>query len=178
MTDNVTVTDYENGRSLIKDGDIIFIRNKKHITSRIIHFFTMSKYSHVGIAFWAKVGGISRLMMVEAQGGNKLRIVNISYYTNDQLDVVPAPKPWASVMGLALQHVGLNRYGWLDALYVGLREFTFNLTGIRLPRLNFPGEICSEFVARIYDTPDWNVSPQRLFEQLSDSGYTPYIHIR
>ena len=79
---------YEKAREHINDGDIVFIRDKVGPIVALIRFFTRSRYSHVGIAFWINTGGKKRLMFAEAQGGAKRRIVNISYYDSVNLDVV------------------------------------------------------------------------------------------
>ena len=162
---------YEQARSKIQDGDIVFIKNKKTLVSRVIQFFTFSHYSHVGIAFWATIGKEQRLFMVEAQGGAKRRIVNMSFYEGEEMDIVMPPKRWADVQQVALERLGKVEYGWLEAYYVGLREFLLRTTKyIKLPQLDLPGEICSEYVARVYGLQNKHVSPQLLFENLQKIG--------
>ena len=169
---------YEEGRKLIKNGDVVFIRGKKNPVATAIRFFTRSKYSHVGIAFWATISGKKRLMMVEAQGGNKRRIVNMSYYYGVNLDIIAAPKKWTEISEKALLSLGQIKYGWLEAIYVGLREFLLNYLGIKLPRKNFAGEICSEYVANILELPKKHISPQKLFEQIVERGHKQRLNIR
>lgn len=165
--------DYEEARNFIKDGDIVFIRDKSNLVGWIVRLFTFSRYSHVGIAFWALVGGKRRLFMVEAQGGSKRRIVNMSYYDNQRLDIISAPVKWSAYVDRAMDRLGKVKYGWFDAIYVGLRESLMKTTKfIKLPRFNLSGEICSEFVARMLDLPKKQVSPQLLLEQLEEAGHT------
>ena len=64
-----TTISYEKIRNYIKDGDVVFVANKSTIVAKVIQFFTRSRYSHVGFAFWIEAAGRDRLMMVEAQGG-------------------------------------------------------------------------------------------------------------
>ena len=162
---------YEEARKDIKDGDIVFVSSSS-IVARIIRFFTFSKYSHAGIAFWATVSGRNRLFMVEAQGGAKRRIVNMSFYRGKRLEVVESPRQWSEYANQALDRLGEVEYGWLEAAYVGLREFLLKMTKyIKLPRLDMPGEICSVYLARMLDLPPTNMSPQLLFEHLTKAGY-------
>lgn len=166
---------YEQARLDIQDGDIIFIKNNKGLfLPQLIRFFTRSPYTHVGIAFWITTGSADRLMVVEAQGGAKRRIVNLSYYEDDHIDVVEAPKDWDRVSEKAIERLNQVPYGWLQALYVGVREFLLQYFNVKLPMRDLPGEICSEFVARIYDLPERHISPQLLLDQLQRLGF----HIR
>lgn len=175
---NTPVVSYEKARMSIGDGDIVFIKNRKGPLSRIVQFFTRSRYSHVGMAFWMTAGGVARLMMVEAQGGTDRRIVNLSKYKHDDLDVVHAPKLWGVVANDALSHLSEVPYGYLDALYLGVVEFFQKYFDINLPRKDFPGEICSEFVARVYDLPEHRVSPQSLMDELLELGYGMRLQVK
>lgn len=161
-------TDYKTARSQIQDGDIIFVANKKTIVARVIQFFTQSHYSHVCIAFWVTIAGVDRLMVVEAQGGTKRRVLNASFYDRFDLDVVKAPKDWNSYANEALSKIGEAKYGYFEAAYVGLREFLLKKFNIKLPRKNIDSdeEICSEFVASLLGLAEVNVSPQALWVEL------------
>lgn len=175
-------TSYDIGRLVIQSGDIIFVRNGRGFISRtvanIVRFFTKSNYSHAGIAFWIDVYDQKRLMVIEAQGGTKRRIVNISYYEKHNIDVIQRPEQWAQYIPRAIEKLGEARYGWYQAFYVGVREFLLQYFNIKLPAFNLPGEICSEFVADVYDLPEKRVSPQLLFEQLRALGLQERIRIR
>lgn len=172
---------YDQARDRIQNGDIVFIKNKSGILPWIIRLFTSSSYSHVGIAFWVTVEDTARLMIAETQGGVNRRILNLSYYASSEMDIVKAPVPWPLYFETALHHLGKEKYGWLDACYIGIREFFIKKLNIRLPIRNFYGEICSEYVARllIRGLPDIqpSVSPQGLFEQICPNN-DPYIMIR
>lgn len=169
---------YEQARMHIDDGDIVFIRDKVGPLIRLIRFLTKSKYSHVGIAFWIETANRRRLMMVEAQGGSKRRVVNISYYDGDNYDIFAAPKEWNEVGEYALSKLNQVCYGYFEAAYVGIREFFLQYFNIKLPTADLHGEICSEFVARVYDLPEKNISPNLLLEQLIDLGYDYKIKVR
>lgn len=170
--------DYRDARMHIENGDIVFIRDKVGPIANLIRFFTKSNYSHAGISFWIEVAGKQRLMMVEAQGGAKRRIVNISYYNNAHLDVFTAPKEWNDVGHYALDKLSKVQYGYFEAIYVGIREFLLKYFDVKLPSADLPGEICSEFIANIYQLPKKHISPQLLFEQLIELGYEVKIEVR
>ena len=157
---------YEEARKLIQSGDVVFVRNKKGFVASVIRFFTRSKYSHVGFAFWVEIEGTPRLLMLEAQGGAKRRIVNISFYKEEKLDIIAAPKPWRDIAPTAMENLGQVAYGWLEAGYVGIREALMKGPGWTLPYKDMPGEICSEFVARMLGMEQTHVSPQLLWEML------------
>lgn len=159
---------YEQARQIIKDGDIVFIHGSwKQPIQALIMFFTFSRFAHVCVAFWQDLGGEEkRLMCVESQGLAKRRILSLSFYKNKKMTIVSAPKAWDLVKEKALSRIGQVKYGYFEAVWVGLREFFQKTLGVRLPRLDTAGEICSEFVAEVYDLPEDNVSPQKLFEQL------------
>lgn len=165
-----TIT-YEQARDKINDGDLIFIRNATTFTSKIIRFFTRSPYSHVGIAFWATIGHKQRLLVVEAQGGTKRRVVNMGFYALHNIDVVSAPRNWEEYATEALENIGVQDYGWFEAGYVGLRETLLHYFNWALSARDLPGEICSEFAARLLQLPDPHVSPQGLVKVLEKQGH-------
>lgn len=166
--------DYSEIRNKIVSGDIVFIKgNKNSLVDRLIMFFTRSKYSHVGIAFWLYDTALKkdRLMIVEAQIFNRLRIVNMSFYKGEKIDIVSSPLPWNKMGDIAFKRLGEVKYGWFDAAYVGIREWLLAHNICSLPKKNIDsGEICSEFVARVLNFKDRNLSPQKLFESLMKMG--------
>ncbi len=165
---------YVEVRQQIHDGDIVFINGSSWV-AKIIKFFTKSKFSHVGIAFWCEINNQKRLMIVDAQGGNKRRIVNLSLYANFPMFIIKSPLPWSSYADSALEKLGTVKYSFIEAGYIGFREFLFNSTGIKLPNLHFKGEICSEFVAKLLNLDDVNVSPAALMAKLQKNGAVIYI---
>lgn len=169
---------YVDARLLIDNGDIAFIRGSwKKPLQRIIMFFTNSKYSHVGITFWATINNIPRLMMIEAQGGTKRRLINLSYYSDKNIDIITSPKPWEDYCEIALSNIGITKYSWLDVFYIGLKEKLEKY--IKLPSKNLSsGEICSEFVAKCLNYSNTNVSPQKLFETIMFKGGNIKLFIR
>lgn len=159
---------YDAARDVISDGDIVFIHGTDTILRKIVTAVTDSEFPHVVIAFWAEIGGTRKLMCVEAIAGSKRRIVNLSYYSECHLTVIKAPAPWSSVMPFAFKRLGIAQYGWIGAFYIGLREVILRNTGILLKARNTPHEVCSEFIAQVYHIPDTCVSPQKLFEKLTE----------
>ena len=168
---------YDEARQVIKSGDIIFVKGRPHdIIEKVIMKATRSKFSHVCVAFWVNEcnGDFSRLLVVEAQGNTSRRITNLSFYADRDLVVVKAPKQWNDVRELALDKVSRASYGYIDALWVGTREWSQRVLRLNLPKFDFEGETCSEFVARLYDMDDVVVSPQKLYSNLIHSGATTF----
>ncbi len=169
MNNIISAIPYEQGRDLIQDGDIVFMAKRSDLISQAIDFFTGGSFSHVNIAFWMEVDGVKRLMAVEAQGMTNRRIINLSnyaYFQKAEMHVVTPPKEWTSVDHVALAKLGQVKYGYLEAIYVGLREFMLERFNISLPRKKFPGQICSEFVADVYQLEHTNLSPNALYKEL------------
>ncbi len=141
--DNLTAIPYAQGRDLIQDGDIVFVADKKGILlPRLIRFFTDSIFSHVAIAFWIESEGVKRLMAVQAQGGNKRFVMNLSELDKCELWVVTPPKSWQAVAPTALAKLDRIPYGYFEAFYVGLREFLMTRFDITIPEKDFTGQIC------------------------------------
>ena len=159
---------YDEYRAIAQDGDIIFLRGaKRSPIQALIMFATGSLYCHVAIAFWVEINGQKRLMVVESQGNTRRRILSASYYRDRKMDIVRAVKPWTAIADDALSQVGIARYGYLDAIWVGIREFAWNKFHLRLPYLNESrGEICSEFVARMEGIEPVSISPGALYKTL------------
>lgn len=167
---------YEEARPLIQNGDIIFV-SKATMLSRIIEFFTNSKFSHVGIAFWVKVSNNDRLMILEAQGKTSRRILNLSFYKQNSFTVVRSNVPWVSYCDDALNGIGAVKYDYITAVYTGLRDTVLKHFNYRLPTFNLSGEICSEFVAKCLNLPFLDVSPQDVYSQLTSANSTGCVAV-
>lgn len=158
---------YEDIRSSIEDGDIVFIKGSwKSLPQALIMFFTRSKFAHVALAFWVETSNSKRLMVVEAHGKSSRRIVNLSHYDGHEMIVMKAVKPWGEMEADALNKVAKVRYGYFEGFYIGLRDVFLNVFGIKLPTWNLPAEVCSSLVARLIGMKDPIVSPQGLYEDL------------
>lgn len=158
---------YQEARPYIEDGDIVFIHGSwKRPIQALIMLFTASKFSHVCIAFKIHTGTEERLMCVEAQGKTRRRILNLSFYDDKKVTVVKAPREWKDIQAVALERIGKAKYSTIAAVYVGVRELMFRALNIRLPPLNLPHEICSEFVASVVGLKETEISPQVLYEEL------------
>lgn len=174
---------YDISKSEIKSGDIVFIRGENEILlDRIIMFFTGSEYTHVGIACWMKDDSlnISRLMLIDIQGFSKRRIINLSSYSEFDIDIIQSPLPWEDVAKNVLKDVALREYDWFQSIYVGVKEWLQrnNISFIKLPKMTFKHEMCSEFVAKTYKLENTQLSPQKLFEQLQDNGYKIKVKLK
>lgn len=164
---------YDQARELIEDGDIVFVWGSwKDFTSGLIMYFTNSKFTHVFICFDHPTDNGPRKLLVEAQKGSARRILNFSFYENKYFSIIKAPKQWKEVNGVALDRVGKVKYGLLEAIYAGLSDYVWHVFRIRLPKFSLSSEYCSEFVARVYDLPEKEVSPQKLWNLLLSLGYT------
>ena len=165
---------YESVRDTIKDGDLLFVHGNwtwKHPIQAIIMAATGSSLYHVGICFWMNTADTPRLMMVESHGGSNRRILNASFYDDHKVSVLPAPKPWSKeVCDVALAKVGKEDYGYMDAIYVGFRDFMLQHFSVHLPERHFDDEICSEFVANVYDLPQKAISPKDLWAMLTNTS--------
>lgn len=157
---------YELARNVIQSADIIFVRKKGFFHQKVISWFTQSDYIHVGIAFWTNIEGASHLMIAEANGGAQRRIVNLSHYKDYQLDIIQAPRPWDEIKDKALERLGQVQYNWIRAGYVGVNELFERTFGFQLPDMEMPGEICTEYVANVYELPYNHLSPAALFRFL------------
>lgn len=163
----MTKLSYQEARLLIQDGDVVFIHGSwRRPIQALIMWFTNSKFSHVCLAFKVTTGGVERLMCVEAQGKTKRRILNLSFYDDKDMTILAAPRDWAEIQGKALERVGKAKYSFLAAAYIGVRELVHRTLDIKLPSLDLPHEICSEFIAKVVGLPDTDVSPQVLYEDL------------
>lgn len=163
----MTKLSYEEARPLIQDGDVVFIHGSwRRPLQALVMLFTGSKFSHVCLAFRVTTGGTERLMCVEAQGKTKRRILNLSFYDDRHLTVLAAPREWSDIQDKALGRVGKASYSFLAAAYVGIREFLHRTLDVKLPSLDLPHEICSEFIAKVVGLPDTDISPQVLYEDL------------
>lgn len=159
---------YDEVRDIAKDGDIVFLRGTwKHPIQSLIMLATGMNLTHCGILFWMTTADARRLMVVEAQGGTKRRVVNFSYYTGRTFVVCPGPKPWTEVQSAALACLGKAEYSFLNAIYVGIAEFVFNTTGLALPVFSTKREICSEFIAHVYGIEPAEISPAQLYKKVS-----------
>lgn len=157
---------YEQYRLIAKDGDVVFFHGTDKFFSRLIMFATGSVHSHVAFAFWATIGNKPRLLLVEAHGNTRRRIISASYYKARKISVRRCPVEWSSIADTALAKIGEISYSYLDAACVGVREFVWNNFNIRLPNVKNKGEICSEFVARTLDIQPVEISPGTLYEKL------------
>ena len=167
---NMKTVQYNDIRDKIEDGDIVLFDPPytwKRPFDAIIKLVTGSPFTHTNIAFWCDYGAGRRLMAIEAQGGTKRRIINMSYYDGLNMVVFKGIKPWAEIAPNALSKVAEQRYSYLTAIYAGIRDFFINHFGIKLPKLQHPGEICSEFVASEIGLSDTDISPGDLYKVLS-----------
>lgn len=158
---------FEDIKDQIEDGDIVFIKGKwNSIPQSLIMMSTRSKIYHVGIAFWMHTPNNRHLMLVEATGKSSRRIVNLRYYEHYKMNVIKAVVPWSEMEYEALDKIGLEGYGFVEAAYIGIRESFFRWFGVKLPLVDLPLEVCSSFVAKLLKFHDHIISPQKLYDRL------------
>lgn len=160
---------YNEIRAIAADGDIVFLTvNKKDFLSKLTSWFTKSPYTHAAFLFWYK----KRLMIVESTTHGGIRIVQASTYQDRELDLLPGPRAWIEIEDQALSRSGTADYGWVSAMYIGLREFFFKNFEIKLPvNKNNRNKACSEFVAEVLEMKDVDISPAKLYSILQSGGY-------
>jgi hypothetical protein len=160
---------YDQASQVIENGDIVLFQGNfsfKHPIDSIIMLVTGSPFVHCNIAFWTEIGGERRLLAVEAQGGTDRRIINESFYVDKNMVVFKGIKDWNSIDSDALSKIASQKYSYITAVYAGMRDFSMRVFGIRLPKFSHPGEICSEFVARLQGLSDTDISPGDLYKAL------------
>lgn len=164
------MTKYEDVRSSIGDGDLIFFRNSTSIPARLIKFFTKSEYNHCAIAFWMGSNGISnkQLFIVEQFPFGR-RITKLSSYKNSHFDIIKAPVRWVEYANDILDGTGKVKYSYLDFASIYFREaFDIKIT-------DFKGEVCSEMIGKILQRfriiKDGLLSPGELVKQLVSANF-------
>jgi len=152
---------YDQIRAQADDGDVIFLTvDKKNYLSCLTSCVTRSPYTHAAFLFWYK----DRLMLVESTTHGGSRIVQASTYSDRNIDIIPAPRPWSEIEGNALARSGTAKYGWVSATYIGIREVMFKYVNIKLPAdKDNRNKACSEFVAELLELEDVDVSPGMLY---------------
>ena len=158
---------YDQMRNKAVDGDVIFLTvNRNDILSRVTSWFTKSPYTHAAFVFWYK----SRLMVVESTTHGGIRIVQASTYKDRNIEILSPKIHWMDIEESAISKSGTAEYGWLSAMYIGLREFLFKYFEIKLPvNKNNRNKACSEFVAEVLNLEDTDITPRKLYEILEQS---------
>ena len=158
---------YDQMRNKAIDGDVIFLTvNRNDILSRVTSWFTKSPYTHAAFVFWYK----SRLMVVESTTHGGIRIVQASTYKDRNIEILSPKIHWMDIEESAISKSGTAEYGWVSAMYIGLREFLFKYFEIKLPvNKNNRNKACSEFVAEVLNLEDTDITPRKLYEILEQS---------
>lgn len=176
------VRTYDEMRDFVKNGDIFFLRKNEKLINKIIRWVTVSPYTHCAIAFWMTAGHSKRLMLIEAQGGTRRRIVNASLYADRDIDVLCAPVPWVDIEDDLLSKIAITEYSYKDAFNVGLKDMLKKRLGININDSTIDkddkGEICSEMIYRVFQNSEELVTPAELFHRLADAGIAARIALR
>ena len=157
---------YEEARGRIGNGDVVFFTGYPTIFAFFIRLLTRSEWYHVGIAFWMEIEGTKRLMMLEANRKGR-SIVPMSRYSGKKMLVCTTQTTWKQmVSGGAIDKVAGVEYGWLDIISLFIYEVI-----LRKRPPDFPGEVCSEMVAKLLRRGGIPLvemqSPGKLFRELT-----------
>lgn len=153
---------YDQLRAVAQDGDVVFIKNGTTPWAWLISAWTDSPYSHAMFVFWYA----DRLLVAEASPHGGTRIVSASVYQKRQFDIIAAPLSWTAIQAQAVNRAGSAVYGWLSAVWIGLRTKVFALTGRKLPTWRNHSVVCSEYVAEVLGLEDTDVTPGELYHCL------------
>jgi hypothetical protein len=109
-------------------------------------------------------------MVVESTTHGGIRIVQASTYKDRNIEILSPKIHWMDIEESAISKSGTAEYGWLSAMYIGLREFLFKYFEIKLPvNKNNRNKACSEFVAEVLNLEDTDITPRKLYEILEQS---------
>jgi hypothetical protein len=143
------VLPYNQGRDLIKNGDIVTVLRPKKFSlfASTISFFTGSPIYHTGIAVWLtnETTSEKRLFLVEAMDSRR-RIISLSEYSKQDLHVLAMPN-YVNFQLFAddlLAKINVAPYSYLKAIWSGIKQYCW------LPTINEEGEFCSEMVAKMW----------------------------
>lgn len=107
---------YVEARSLIEDGDQIAVCGVTGILTPSTKFFTRSKYTHSGIAYWLDGG----LWMVEINGGAN-HAVPLSQYAGLDFDVYYKPEEAVNIRTAIATALRVKiHYGFASLPIIGL----------------------------------------------------------
>lgn len=157
---------YNKVRDIAKDGDIVFLHvNNSNLLSRLTAYITKSRLTHVAFVFWYN----GRLLLAESTTHGGSRIATASHYKDRDFELCSAPVPWESITTEALTRSGESTYGWLSAIYIGIKNWLLIHANIKLKSFNNnKDKACSEYVAELLGLTDADISPQQLFDHLTN----------
>lgn len=181
MPSNVAMQlDFELGKRVIKDGDIVFLRDVSGFIPACVRAVTESPYSHVFIAFWLDIGSERCLMAVEADELVGRQVISLDAYRREKMDVLCSPfvGDRNKTLAVLMEKAGVTKYSITDVLRVGLHE------RFGVPLKNNSGEICSEMVAKVLNRCSPHtvqpilLSPGALHTKLTGMGVQTRCEIR
>ena len=139
---------YEEARTLIKDGDMIAVKRRSGLLAVGTRLVTGSPYTHNGVALWS--GGRLLLANANAGGANFIPLSQERHFDFDVFDCPEGVDPDAVVLQAWLLLGTFRKYGFFDLWHL----FLHIRFGVALP-----GEdedmICSALAARIYQLAGW-----------------------
>lgn len=150
MTTEIQEYSYEQGRDLIRSGDMIsfFASHEElwihRLTTVPVYFFSGSQIYHSGIAIWMTTdSGDRRLMVCEGVGVGR-RLVNASHFSNRKMEIHKLPVEYdaSAVVNYMLDGIG-KPYAFGSIIAIGFTEFF----GMKPSTSNPNAEVCSESAA-------------------------------
>ena len=142
---------YEAARAQIETGDLIAIRDRKKLFSRITSLVTQSPYTHTAIAVWGGFAGVSRLLVVESNAAGA-SLSPLSNYAEVDFDVFACPVDQATVEIELWNLIGAKiHYDPPDLVRIALNK----RLRIPLPPQDDKNLVCSALSATIYRCAGW-----------------------
>jgi hypothetical protein len=178
---------YFGARDQIANGDIINIYAPAQFSFMtllycIIKFFTKSSVVHSVIALWMSApSGEKKLMCVESNIKGGKRIVPLSHYMNQKMEVIHLPSdiPFSGMEDVLLARVSDQNYALIDFISIGMKEY-FGIQ--KFKEYDTGGQVCSELCADAWikagvKLPETLVSPGKLKADLAALNIHPSLNI-
>jgi hypothetical protein len=163
---------YAEAKDRIEDGDILIFQlgESPTLLQRLIAFFSRDTEFHAAIALWMTEPDGARAPYCIQAGYTLREMVPLLKESHNRIDVWKCPVPVEPMIRPLIDGVGKVWYGYKDFLALGIK-YTFKLKVCE----DFPGEICSEMVAKLLvaggmDLRRTVISPSVLATELENHG--------
>jgi Permuted papain-like amidase enzyme, YaeF/YiiX, C92 family len=152
---------------LIRDGDVFLFRGTA-LHSRVIEWWSRSRFSHVGIAWWIHSGEFRRLVIIEALEPGGVRVFPMDTYL-EQCARQKCQVDWYAITDTSIdrQKVVAHALSKWGCRYASWRQFLISFGGL------------TPWIRGRLGKPVLTVSPDRFFcsqlaaEAMYAGGYVP-----
>jgi len=148
----------------LEPGDVVFFTSSDFVGDEIAEI-TGGEFCHVAVYFEDDTSGG---YFVECQGGTPKRIVPIEFYVGRSGVMVFSGISWADLQKKATEGVGVSGYDYLEAGIAGLSDLIERHIGWTI-ETHASGNICSTFVAQLLGVSNDAISPNDLFNLMTNS---------